>query len=142
MEHMLIIGLTLFLSWSIINTLNKKRIKFLKKTKYRQSHIYEITKNIIPQQKFNKPKVISQSQKHVQKNMLRVIITEGKAYWILDNVFYSAIAVNGRVNEDTVKPLNFENMSKKELDKMLSILDDLKQGVELNDSGSAGNQGV
>ena len=139
---MLIIGLTLFLSWSIINTLNKKRIKFLKKTKYRQSHIYEITKNIIPQQKFNKPKVISQSQKHVQKNMLRVIITEGKAYWILDNVFYSAIAVNGRVNEDTVKPLNFENMSKKELDKMLSILDDLKQGVELNDSGSAGNQGV
>jgi hypothetical protein len=142
MEHMLIIGLTLFLSWSIINTLNKKRIKFLKKTKYRQSYIYEITKSIIPQQKFNKPKVISQSQKHVQKNMLRVIITEGKAYWILDNVFYSAIAVNGRVNEDTVKPLNFENMSKKELDKMLSILDDLKQGVELNDSGSAGNQGV
>ena len=139
---MLIIGLTLFLSWSIINTLNKKRIKFLKKTKYRQSYIYEITKSIIPQQKFNKPKVISQSQKHVQKNMLRVIITEGKAYWILDNVFYSAIAVNGRVNEDTVKPLNFENMSKKELDKMLSILDDLKQGVELNDSGSAGNQGV
>jgi hypothetical protein len=142
MEHMLVIGLTLFLSWSIINTLNKKRIKFLKKNKYRQSYIYEITKNIIPQQKFNKPKVISQSQKHVQKNMLRVIITEGKAYWILDNVFYSAIAVNGRVNEDTVKPLNFENMSKKELDKMLSILDDLKQGVELNDSGSAGNQGV
>ena len=139
---MLVIGLTLFLSWSIINTLNKKRIKFLKKNKYRQSYIYEITKNIIPQQKFNKPKVISQSQKHVQKNMLRVIITEGKAYWILDNVFYSAIAVNGRVNEDTVKPLNFENMSKKELDKMLSILDDLKQGVELNDSGSAGNQGV
>jgi hypothetical protein len=139
MEHMLIIGLTLFLSWSIINTLNKKRIKFLKKTKYRQSYIYEITKSIIPQQKFNKPKVISQSQKHVQKNMLRVIITEGKAYWILDNVFYSAIAVNGRVNEDTVKPLNFENMSKKELDKMLSILDDLKQGVELNDSGSTGN---
>ncbi|MEY3910425.1 MAG: hypothetical protein RIT47_1136 [Pseudomonadota bacterium] len=30
-------------------------------------------------------------------------------------------------------------MSKKELEKMLSILDDLKQGVETNDSGSAGN---
>jgi len=79
---------------------------------------------------------------HIQKNMLRVIITEGKAYWTLDNVFYSATAINGRVDEDTVKPLDFENMTKEELTKMLSILDDLKQGVELNDSGSTGDQGI
>ena len=98
--------------------------------------------NVLPKERFDKPKVIKQSQKHIQKNMLKVIITEGKAYWILDNVFYSANAVNGRVDENTVEILNFENMPNKELDKMLSILDDLKQGVEINDSGSAGNQGV
>jgi hypothetical protein len=99
-------------------------------------------KNVLPKERFDKPKVIKQSQKHIQKNMLKVIITEGKAYWILDNVFYSANAVNGRVDENTVEVLNFENMPNKELDKMLSILDDLKQGVEINDSGSAGNQGL
>jgi hypothetical protein len=60
----------------------------------------------------------------------------------LDNVFYTADAINGRVDENTAKPLDVENMSKKELDKMLSILDDLKQGVGPNDSGSAGNKRV
>jgi len=142
MEYLLIIGLTLLIFWSIIKVSNKKRITFLKKIKYRQSDMHEIIKNVIPKQKFDKPRSITQSQKHIQKNMLRVVIEKDKAYWILDNVFYTADAINGRVNENTAKPLNVENMSKKELDKMLSILDDLKQGVGPNDSGSAGNKRV
>jgi hypothetical protein len=101
-----------------------------------------MVKDVIPKEMFDKPKVITQSQKHVQKNMLKVVITEGKAYWILDNVFYTAKAINGRVDESTVKPLDIENLSKKDLDKMLSILDDLRKGMESNDSGSAGNSGV
>ena len=135
-------GLTLLFSWSIIKILNKKRIKSFNKNKYRQSDIYEIIKDIIPKQKLNKTKCITQSEKHIQKNMLKVVITNDKAYWTLDNVFYTADAVNGRVDEDTVVPLDFEDMSKTELDKMLSILDDLKQGVEPNDSGSSGNKRV
>jgi len=142
MEYLLIIGLTLIASWSIIKISNKKRMMFLGKHKYRQSYIYEITKNIVPKQVFDKPKVITQSEKHIQKNMLKVVITEGKAYWILNNVFYTANAINGRVDEETIKPLDIENMPTKELDKMLSILDDLKQGVGPNDSGSTGNQRV
>ncbi len=129
-------------SWSIIKISNKRRMIFLNKHKYRQSSIYEMVKDVIPKQVFDKPKIITQSQKHIQKNMLRVVITEGKAYWILDNVFYTANAINGRVDEKTIKPLDIENMSTKELDKMLSILDDLKQGVGPNDSGSAGDQRV
>jgi hypothetical protein len=142
MEYLLIIGLTLLSSWSIIKISNKKRMVFLDKYKYRQSYIYEMVKDIIPKQKFDKPKFITQSQKHIQKNMLRVVITEGKAYWILNHVFYTANAINGRVDEETIKPLDIENMSTKELEKTLSILDDLKQGVEPNDSGSAGNKRV
>ena len=139
MEYLLIIGLTSLSVWSIIKISNKKRIKFLSKIKYRQSNVHEMVKDIVPQKMFEKPKVITQSQKHIQKNMLKVVITEGKAYWILNNVFYTANAIGGRVDENTIKPLDIENMSKKELEKMLSILDDLKQGVETNDSGSAGN---
>ena len=129
-------------SWSIIKISNKRRMVFLDKHKYRQSSIYEMIKDVIPKQMFDKPKVITQSQKHIQKNMLRVVITEGKAYWILDNVFYTANAINGRVDEQTIKPLDIENMTTKELDKVLSILDDLKQGVGPNDSGSAGNKRI
>jgi hypothetical protein len=142
MEYLLIVGLTFVVSWSIIKISNKKRGRFLSKIRYRQSNIYEMVKDVIPKEMFEKPKVITQSQKHVQKNMLKVVITEGRAYWILDNVFYTANAINGRVDESTVEPLNIENLSKKDLSKMLSILDDLRKGMESNDSGSAGNNGV
>jgi hypothetical protein len=142
MEYLLVIGLTLLTYWSIIKVSNKRRMVFLNKYKYRQSDIYEMVKDIVPKQVFDKPKVITQSQKHIQKNMLKVVITEGKAYWILDNVFYTANAINGRVDEETIKPLDVEDMSTKELDKMLSILDDLKQGVGPNDSGSSGNKRI
>ena len=142
MEYLLIVGLTFIVSWSIIKISNKKRGRFLSKIRYRQSNIYEMVKDVIPKEMFDKPKIITQSQKHVQKNMLKVVITEGKAYWILDNVFYTANAINGRVDESTVKPLDIENLSKKDLVKMLSILDDLRKGMGSNDSGSAGNNGV
>ena len=142
MEYLLVIGLTLLSYWSIIKISNKRRMIFLSKNKYRQSSIYEMVKGVIPKQRFDKPKVITQSQRHIQKNMLRVVIAEGSAYWILNNVFYTANAINGRVDEETIKPLDIENMPVKELDKMLSILDDLKQGVGPNDSSGTGNKGI
>ena len=142
MEYLLIIGLTLLSYWSIIKISNKKKMIFLNKNKYRQSSIYEMVKDVVPKQRFDKPKVITQSQRHIQKNMLRVVIADGSAYWILNNVFYTANAINGRVDEETIKPLDIENMPTKELDKMLSILDDLKQGVGPNDSSSTGNKGI
>jgi len=142
MEYLLVIGLTLLSYWSIIKISNKRRMAFLNKNKYRQSSIYEMVKDVVPKQRFDKPKVITQSQRHIQKNMLRVVIADGSAYWILNNVFYTANAINGRVDEETIKPLDIENMPTKELDKMLSILDDLKQGVGPNDSSSTGNKGI
>ena len=142
MEYLLVIGLTLLSYWSIIKISNKRRMIFLNKNKYRQSSIYEMVKDVVPKKQFNKPKVITQSQRHIQKNMLRVVITDGSAYWILNNVFYTANAINGRVDEETIKPLDIENMPTKELNKMLSILDDLKQGVGPNDSSSTGNKGI
>ena len=142
MEYLLVIGLTLLSYWSIIKISNKRRMIFLSKNKYRQSSIYEMVKDVIPKQRFDKPKVITQSQRHIQKNMLRVVIADGSAYWILNNVFYTANAINGRVDEETIKPLDIENMPTKELDKMLSILDDLKQGVGPNDSSGTGNKGI
>jgi len=142
MEYLLVIGLTLLSYWSIIKISNKRRMIFLNKNKYRQSSIYEMVKDVVPKQRFDKPKVITQSQRHIQKNMLRVVIADGSAYWILNNVFYTANAINGRVDEETIKPIDIENMPTKELDKMLSILDDLKQGVGPNDSSGTGNKGI
>ena len=57
MEYLLIVGLTLLSYWSIIKISNKRRMIFLSKNKYRQSSIYEMVKDVIPKQKFDKPKV-------------------------------------------------------------------------------------
>lgn len=130
MKYLLVVVLTTIVTWSIIKISNKKSIKIFKKIVYRQSHIYEMVKDVIPKEMFEKPKMIRQSQKHIQKNMLKVVITEGKAYWTVDNVFYTANAINGRVDESTIKPLDIHNMSKKELTKMMDILDDLRKGMQ------------
>jgi len=127
MEYLLIIGLTLLCSWSIIKISNKRRMIFLGKHKYRQSSIYEMVKDVIPKQTFDKPKVITQSQKHIQKNMLRVVITEGKAYWILDNVFYTAELNHGIVDKETTKEVDTMTMNKVQLDKMIFIIDRLRE---------------
>jgi hypothetical protein len=142
MEYIIILSLTLLLVWAIISITNKNKIKFLSKIKYRQSNMHEIIKNVIPKEMFEKPKMIRQSEKHIQKNMLKVIITEGMAYWTTNNVFYSAKSINGRVDESTIKPLNVEKLSKKELAKMMDILDDLRNGVVPDDSGSTGNKNL
>jgi hypothetical protein len=130
----------LFSVWAIISISNKNRKMFLSKIKYRQSNMHEIIKNFIPKEMFEKPKVIRQSEKHIQKNMLKVIITKGMAYWTVGNVFYSARSINGRIDEETIKPLDVSSLSKKELEEMMEILDDLRNGVVPDDSGSSGNK--
>jgi hypothetical protein len=137
MEYFLITVLTFALTWSIISIVNKRKINLFSKIKYRQSNIHEIVKNVIPKEMFEKPKKIRQSEKHIQKNMLRVIITDGMAYWTTNNVFYSAKSINGRVDESTIKPLDVHDLSKKELEKMMDILDSLRNGVGQDDSGGA-----
>jgi hypothetical protein len=137
MEYFLIIVLTFALTWSIINILSKRKINLFSKIKYRQSNIHEIVKDVIPKEMFERPKKIRQSEKHIQKNMLKVIITDGMAYWTTNNVFYSAKSINGRVDEETIKPLNVSELSKKELEKMMDILDSLRNGVVQDDSGGS-----
>jgi uncharacterized protein YeeX (DUF496 family) len=137
MEYFLIMVLTFGLTWSIISIANKRKINLFSKIKYRQSNIHEIVKNVIPKEMFEKPKKIRQSEKHIQKNMLKVIITDGMAYWTVNNVFYSARSINGRVDESTIKPLDVHDLSKKELEKMMDILDSLRNGVGQDDSGGA-----
>jgi hypothetical protein len=137
MEYFLITVLTFGLTWSIISILSKRKINLFSKIKYRQSNIHEIVKDVIPKEMFEKPKKIRQSEKHTQKNMLKVIITDGMAYWTVNNVFYSARSINGRVDESTIKPLDVHDLSKKELEKMMDILDSLRNGVGQDDSGGS-----
>ena len=72
--------------------------------------------------------------------MIRVIVFGSQAYWVSDNTFYVADALDGEVLTETAKPVDVENMSRGDVEKMLSILDSLNSGQGKNDRSSTGNE--
>jgi hypothetical protein len=139
MEYFLAIGLTLLAAWSIIRLNGYKVSKTLTNIKYRQSDIHESIRTLIPKKLNNKEKIESQSAKHAANTMIKIIVIDDKAYWVKDNVFYSADTDNGDIVSPTAEPVDISTMSKKDIDKMLFILDNLRKGIQ-NDSGSSGNE--
>lgn len=124
-------------------------ISFLKKgdmvkqkvtVRYSQSHIYDLVKPLLPHVS-NKPikKRVSQSTKYEDKTNIRVIIVGSTAYWVKENVFYKANVMNDGVDSDTTEVVDTIGMDKVELDKMLFIMDRLREGLE-DDRGSTGNK--
>lgn len=117
---------------------NKKNIIVKEKIQYTQSSILNtiITKTKYTPINLNisKPKK-SQSEVHNDKVNIKVLIMDDLAYWIKDNVFYMAnIGRDGIVDKDTTRIVDTMSMSSVELDKMLFIMDKLREGFE-NDSG-------
>ena len=135
----LIVFLTTIAFCAIIIIINKKRNKSFSKVLYRQSDMHNILKDFFFKDIFDDKVITSQSKIWKEKQTTRVVIINEKAYWVSNNMFYVGDTVDGKVRPETGKPLDTTKMSKKEVDKMLFILDNLKNG-KINDSGSAGNQ--
>ena len=141
MIEILAISLTLIAVSSIIIITVKRNKKSFAKVVYSQSDIHQIVRHFLPKDLFEMPKPVSQARKHVSKSTVRVLIIEDQAYWVHDNMFYIADTAEGLVNADTVRPVDTHNMSKRDIDKMLFILDSLKNGNS-DDSSGAWNGGL
>lgn len=140
MEY-LIGSFTTFLLILTISFIRKEEVVKQKVTvRYSQSHIYDLVQPLLPHIS-NKPikKRISQSSKYDEKTNIRVIIVGGTAYWVKENVFYKANVMNDGVDAETTEVVDTIGMSKVELDKMLFIMDRLREGLE-DDRGSTGNE--
>jgi len=87
----------------------------------------------------NNEKPPSQLTKRRERDMIKVIVMGNLAYWVSENIFYVAEAIDVEVIPQTAKPVDTNSMSRRDLDKMLFILDSLKNGKK-NDSSSAGNE--
>lgn len=114
------------------NILNEKSIKPIR---YSQSHVHSLVSPLLP--KPGRIKKITKSQASIidQQNHIRVIIMDNKAYWIKDNTFYTAeMSIDGTVNKDSTTRVDTDSMSKVQLDKMLFIVDRLREGT-FDDSG-------
>jgi hypothetical protein len=138
MKYVLAIGLTLALVCPIIIIAVKRSKKYFAKVVYTQSDIHQIVKNFLPKDLFELPKQLSQARKHRSSNTVKVLIIEDQAYWVHDNMFYMADTAEGSVDPETVRPVDTNNMSKRDIDKMLFILDSLRNGNS-DDSSSTWN---
>ena len=139
MEYIIALGLTFVLSMAIIRFSVKKNIKSFGKIRYSQTSIHERTKHFIPKNIHQKPERISQAMKHVEDHMVQIIVVESKAYWVKNNIFYTADTENGKIVGETAQPVDTTKMSKKDIEKMLFILDNLGSGKSKDDSSGTGN---
>lgn len=138
MSNYWLLLLTLIPIWYIIKRIRRKRY-FINRITYRQSSIHDLIKNFLPPEIINASRnIVSQARKHHESKVLRVIMIEGKAYWVSNNVFYVSEIKNGDPDLETAHPVDIYNMPKQDLEKMLFILDNLGRG-NTNDSGSTGN---
>jgi len=139
MIELLAISLTLIAACSIIIVAVKRNKKHFAKIVYTQSDIHMIVKHFVPKDLFDEPKRPSQARKHLKNNSVRVLMIEDHAYWVHNNMFYVADTDDALVNPETVRPVDTNNMSNRDIDKMLFILDSLKDGNSDDSSGAWNN---
>ncbi len=105
---------------------------------YRQSTIHHLVHPFLDPMLFKKERGESQAVKHFNKTNIKVVIVGEDAFWIKDNVFYTAKIDEGGVDKDTTTAVDTTHMNKVQLDKMLFIIDQLRDGNK-DDSGGSGN---
>lgn len=132
---------TTFVLIFFMSFIKREDVKKQKLTvRYSQSDIFTLIKPLLPpiiNRTIKQRK--SQSKIYDQKTNIRVIIVEDMAYWVKDNVFYKASITKDGVDSETTKVVDTIGMDSVELDKMLFIMDRLREGFD-NDSGSTGNK--
>jgi len=85
-------------------------------------------------------KTNSQSKMHHDKTNIKVIIFDNSAYWIKDNIFYKAPLVDQLIDKDSAEQVDTIHMDKVQLDKMLFIMDKLREGIDDDSRGSRDEQ--
>ncbi len=78
----------------------------------------------------------SQSKLRQEKENVRVIVVENEAFWIKDNTFYTAPLINHFIDKDAAVRVDTSHMDKVQLDKMLFIVDKLREGASDDSRGS------
>lgn len=126
LQYIIIAVLTFSLSSYIIKYNSRIKARGIKKVMKSQSTIYNKVKDFVPQN-LKVKSLFSQSKIHSEKYMLRVMVIDTGAYWVKDNSFFMADVKNGMVIPESTRKIDTVNMSKEDIDKMMFILDKLKE---------------
>jgi hypothetical protein len=70
----------------------------------------------------------TQTTDYVSKTSIRAIVVDNQMYWISDNAFYTATLVNGNIEENSTRLVDTMTMDKVQLEKIMFIVDKLREG--------------
>lgn len=105
------------------------------KVSYRQSNVFEAIKPSLEYLKSIVVRPETQSSKYESRNIVKVLIIEGQAYWIKNNSVFVADVINGDVDKENAKVIDTMTMDKVQLDKLSFIVEKLTEGNS-SDSGN------
>jgi hypothetical protein len=108
-----------------------------KRYNFTQSSLHEMIKPLLPKDIFKVENKKTQSYEYEKRTNVRVIILDGMAYWIKDNQFYESEINEQGIDKERSRIVDTIGMDKVQLDKMLFIMDKLREGLS-NDSGDSG----
>lgn len=118
--------------YNIFNQFDRRKFMPNQSRKHQINYLFKLHDEI------KKPEKQTQSKMHSSKTNIRVIVMEDQAYWIKDNIFYTADILGDGVDKETTRRVDTMVMNKVQLDKMMFIIDRLREGNS-NDSGSTRN---
>jgi hypothetical protein len=81
-------------------------------------------------------KIKTQSRNYHEKMNIKVIIVDENAYWVKDNIFYTAPMIDEHIDNDMVREVDTISMDKIQLEQMLFIMDKLREGISDDSRGS------
>jgi hypothetical protein len=107
--------------------------------RYSQSHIHELVSPFLPDLRNYKKFIDRQSAHQEEKTNIKVVIFDDKAYFVKDGTFYCAEMHGTEIDGANATLVDTMGMDKVQLDKMLFIMDQLRDGKK-DDSGDSRNQ--
>lgn len=113
----------------------KEGLKFVKSSQSTRHILFDYPKSLTLKPMKKKD---SQSFRHDKNVNIKVIIMDNQAYWIKDNIFYTADIRHGNVDKETTRKVDTMTMNKVQLDKMIFIIDKLREEA-FDDRWGAGN---
>ena len=126
-----------------ISKLNDKTVN-LKVPVHSQARLWEITEatrvlddmiKVIKQA--NKK---TQAQKHYDSLHIKVVISDGEAFWIKDNIFYTANITDHQVDHEHARVVDTMAMDDVQLKRISEIVEILREEENNHDSGRSGNK--
>lgn len=106
--------------------------------RYSQAYKVEGLRDLMKQMITPKPVSKTQARKHTSDISTRVLFLNDNAYWIKDNALYTAKLIDGKVDNESTKPVDTMGMDKVQLDKTIFIVSKLTEGFE-DDRSNTGN---